>query len=138
VIFGKEKIAKILSRMKTQDSKKILESISTKNIQLSDEIRELMFTFEDIVDFTTKDMELLHKKIDTNDLLLALKGASDQLKEKLFSGISDRKKAILTEEFELMGKVKRSDVEEARQHIMDIVRKMIEDGEVSLDDEWIE
>ncbi|WP_373069706.1 FliG C-terminal domain-containing protein [Sulfurimonas sp.] len=138
MIFGKEKIAKILSRMKTQDSKKILDTISTKNIQLSNEIRELMFTFEDIMDLTTKDMQLLHKKIDTNDLLLAMKGLSDELKEKLLSGISSNKKTLLLEDFELMGKVKLSDVESSRQKIMDVIREMIETGEISLDDEWIE
>ncbi len=138
MMFGKEKIAKILSRMNSQDSKKILEYIASKNTQLSSEVRELMFTFEDILELTSKDMQLLHKKIDTNDLLLSLKGASDELKDKLFSGISTKKKMILTEEFELMGKVKKSDVEEARQRIMDIVRDMIERGEISLDDEWVE
>lgn len=137
-MFGKEKIAKILSRMSSQDSKKILEYIASKNTQLSSEVRELMFTFEDILELTSKDMELLHKKIDTNDLLLSLKGTSDELKDKLFSGISTKKKMILTEEFELMGKVKKSDVEQARQRIMDTVREMMERGEISLDDEWVE
>lgn len=138
MIFGKEKIAKILSRMKTKDSKKILESITSKNSQLADEIRELMFTFEDIINFTTQDMQLLHKNIDTNDLLLAMKGVSDELKEKLLSGISSNKKNILTEELELLGKVKISDVEAARQRIMEIIREKIEKGEISLDDEWVE
>ena len=137
-MFGKEKIAKILSRMKTQDSKKILETIATKDTQVASDIKELMFTFEDILEFTTKDMQLMHNKIDSADLLLAMKGVNEELKEKLLSGMSSRKKTILSGELELMGKVKLSDVEAARQRIMDIVREMLERGEVSLDDEWVE
>lgn len=137
-MFGKEKIAKILSNMKTKDSKQILGSISEKDTQLADEIRDLMITFEDIMELTEKEMQLLHKKIDSNDLLLAVKGASDELRDKLFSGLSERKKTILSEELELIGKVKLSDVEEARLRIVDVVREMIERGEISLDDEWVE
>jgi flagellar motor switch protein FliG len=138
MVSGKDKIAEILSHMSTQDSKDILNSISKENNQLADDIKELMFTFDDVLDLSENDMQLLHKKIQTNDLLLATKGASDEIKDKLFSGISVRKKTMLIEELELAGKVKRSDVEDARQRIMNILREMIEQGEVSLDDEWIE
>lgn len=124
--------------MSTQDSQKILETIASKNSQLADEIKELMFTFEDILDFTAKDMQLIHKNLDTNDLLLAMKGTSGELKDKLLSGISSKKKSNLLEDLELMGKVKRSEVDDARGRIMDTVRKMLETGEVSLDDEWVE
>ena len=137
-MYGKEKIAKILSRMGSKDSKKILEDIASKNAQLSSEVRELMFTFEDILELTSKDMELLHKKIETEDVLLSMKGAGDDLKNKLLSGISNKKKTILSEELELMGKVKKSDVEQARQRIMDTLREMIDRGEISLDDDWVE
>jgi flagellar motor switch protein FliG len=138
MISGKDKIAKILSHMSTQDSKEILESISMKNNQLADEIKELMFTFDDILDLSVNDMQILHKKIQTNDLLLAVKDSSDEIKDKLFSGVSNRKKTIFVEEFELIGKVKRSDIEAARQRIMDTIREMVEQGEISLDDEWVE
>ena len=138
MISGKDKIAEILSHMNTQDSKQILESINTKNNQLAGEIKELMFIFDDILDFTINDMQLIHKKIQTNDLLLAAKGSSSELIDKLFSGVSQRKKTMLVEEFELIGQVKRSDVEEARQRIMNTIREMIETGEISLDDEWVE
>jgi flagellar motor switch protein FliG len=138
VIFGKEKVAKILSRLKTPDSKRILQTIALKNGKLADEIRELMFTFEDLVALSERDMQLLHAKIDKNDLLLSMKGATHELREHLLSGISTKKKTMLSEELELMGAVKRSDVEAARQRMTEMVRDMIESGEISLDDEWIE
>jgi flagellar motor switch protein FliG len=138
MIHGKEKVAKILSRMNTQDSKKILETIALKNSQLADEIKELMFTFEDILEFTQKDMQLIHKNLDTNDLLLAMKGINDELKEQLLCGISSKKRSNLLEDLELLGKVRKSDVEDARQRILDTIRQMLESGEVSLDDEWVE
>lgn len=138
MIFGKEKVAKILSRLKTPDSKRILQTIALKNGKLADEIRELMFTFEDLVALSERDMQLLHAKIDKNDLLLSMKGATHELREHLLSGISTKKKTMLSEELELMGAVKRSDVEAARQRMTEMVRDMIESGEISLDDEWIE
>ena len=138
MIFGKEKVAKILSRLKTPDSKRILQTIALKNGKLADEIRELMFTFEDLVALSERDMQLLHAKIDKNDLLLSMKGATHELREHLLSGISTKKKTMLSEELELMGAVKRSDVEVARQRMTEMVRDMIESGEISLDDEWIE
>ncbi|MDX1295865.1 MAG: FliG C-terminal domain-containing protein [Sulfurimonadaceae bacterium] len=138
MIFGKEKIAKILSRLGMPDSGKVLDAIAAHNGQLAEEIRELMFSFEDLSELTERDMLLLHKKIDQNDLLLAMKGAGDELKEKLLTGISSKKRVLLTEEMELMGKVRRSDVEAARRRITDLVYELIERGEISLDDEWIE
>lgn len=138
MVHGKEKIAKILSRMKAQDSRKILDTIQVKNSELADEIRDMMFSFEDIIELSEKDMQLLHKQIDSKDLLLSMKGADDEIKEKLLNGISSNKKSILLEDLEMMGKVKLSDVQDARQRIMDIVREMIEAGKISLDDEWVE
>lgn len=136
--FGKEKVAEILSHMKTDESKKILDTIQTENSELADEIRQMMFTFENILELCEKDMQQLHKRIDSKDLLLAMKGASDEIKEKLLSGISSNKKSMLIDDLEVMGKVKLSDVEESRQRIMDTVREMIEAGDISLDDEWVE
>lgn len=138
MILGKKKIANILSRLGIAEAKKILASIETKNAKLADEIRDLMFSFEDVLNLSEKDMNEVHQKIDKNDLLLAMKGASDELKEKLLTGMSSRRREMLIEELELMGKVKRKDVEAAQQRIADVVRKMIEIGEVSLDDEWVE
>jgi flagellar motor switch protein FliG len=138
MMHGKEKIAKILSHMRSKDSKVILSDIASKDDKLADEIEQMMFTFEDILEFSAKDIQLLHKNIDKNDLLLAMKGLSPQLTDKLLSGVSSNKKTTILEDLEQMGKVKLSEVESARLHIMDIIRKMIEAGEISLDDEWIE
>ena len=138
MLWGKEKVAKILSRLGTSDAKKILESIAAQDASLADEIRELMFTFEDLPDLGESDMRRLHAKVDPNDLLLALKGSSREMQTKLLSGISAKKRQMINEELELMGRVKRSDVEAARRRLLDVVRKMIDNGELSLDDEWIE
>ena len=138
MILGKKKLAKILSRMGIADAKKILASIDTENGKLADEIRELMFSFEDVLNLSEKEMEEVHQKIDKNDLLLAMKGASEELKEKLLTGMSAKRREMFTEDLELIGKVKRKDVEAAQQRISDELREMIEKGELSLDDEWVE
>ena len=138
MILGKNKLAKILSRMGIADAKKILASIKIENGKLADEIRELMFSFEDVLNLSEKEMEEVHQKIDKKDLLLAMKGASEELKEKLLTGMSAKRREMFTEDLELMGKVKRKDVEAAQQRIADVLREMIEKGELSLDDEWVE
>ena len=138
MILGKNKLAKILSRMGIADAKKILASIDTENGKLADEIRELMFSFEDVLNLSEKEMEEVHQKIDKNDLLLAMKGASEELKETLLTGMSAKRREMFREDLELMGKVKRKDVEAAQQRIADVLREMIEKGELSLDDEWVE
>ena len=120
------------------DAKKILASIKIENGKLADEIRELMFSFEDVLNISEKEMQEVHQKIDKNDLLLAMKGASEELKEKLLTGMSAKRREMFTEELELMGKVKRKDVEASQQRIVDVLREMIDKGELSLDDEWVE
>ena len=137
MIHGKDKLAKILTRMDTQDSQQILSSITSQNNQLALGIKQLMFSFDEILQLHDADMQALHKRIQKEDLLLALKGASDEIKNKLFLGVSSRKKAMLIDELEFMGKVKKSDVLQARQRIMQTVYEMVQTGEISLDDEHI-
>ncbi len=138
MISGKEKVAKILSRMNSHDSSTTLDIIASKDAHLAQELKDLMFVFEDVLYLETKDIELLHKKINSDDLLLSMKGMSEDVRDKLLSGVSQKKKSMLLEDLKMMGKVKLSDVEAARQRILDIIRKMIERGEISIDDEWIE
>ncbi len=138
VNFGIKKVAKILSRLGMGDAKDILEDIEAKDKKLAQRIRELMFGFEDLLTLNEKELLVLHQKIDKKELLLALKGASTELKEKFLAGMSSRQRELFLEELELMGKVKRKDVEAAQQRIAELVRTMIENGEISPGDAWIE
>lgn len=138
MIPGKEKIAKILSRLASKEAKKVLAYIAKKNSRLSSDIEELMFEFEDVIMFSQKEMQLLHQKIDTDDLVLALKGLDESQREALLRGLSAKRQAMILSELELTGAVKLKEVEAARQRIADTAREMIEKGEIAPGEEWIE
>lgn len=138
MITGKEKIAKILSRLASKEAKKVLAYIAEKNSRLSAQIEELMFGFEDVTMLSDKEMQLLHQKIDTHDLVLALKGLDESQTEALLRGLSAKRKELVLSELELTGAVKLKEVEAARQRIADAAREMIEKGEITPGEEWIE
>ena len=138
-MFGnKEKLAKILSRFSSQDAAKVLAYIAQRDTPLSETIKKLMFGFGDIEMLSDKEMQRVHEKIDFHDLVLALKGLDDSQKETLLRGISAKRKATVLSELELTGAVKVKEVEAARQRIAQIVRDMIDAGEISPGEAWIE
>src|SRR5436305_12568111 len=89
----------------------LLDSLATEDPELVDEIRRLMFVFEDIGRFTDKDIQTVLKNVETSQWAMALKGASDSLKEKVLKNMSERAAETLREEMEYLGPAKRSVVE---------------------------
>jgi flagellar motor switch protein FliG len=89
-----------------------------------------MFVFEDILKVNDKGIQAVLKEIENSDLSLALKTASEPLKEKIFKNMSERAAALIKEDMQYMGPVKVSDVESAQQRVVDIVRRLEESGDV--------
>ncbi len=89
-----------------------------------------MFVFEDIIRVNDKGIQAMLKEVENNELALALKSASDELKNKIFSNMSERAAQLIREEMEFMGPVRVSDVESAQQKIVDVVRRLEDAGEV--------
>ena len=89
-----------------------------------------MFVFEDILLLDDTSMRRVLKEVDSKDLATALKGASEELQEKFMNNMSSRAGEMLKEEIEFMGPVRLKDVEEVQQKIVDIVRRLEEDGEI--------
>ena len=110
--------------------KGILESLEEQAPELVDEIRKLMFVFDDIMLVDDKGVQQVLKEIDTQDLSLALKTASDELKDKIFRNMSERAVNLLREDMEYMGPVRLSEVEASQQKIADVVRRLEEAGEL--------
>ena len=133
-----EKIAKILSLMPSKESQKTLEYIRSKNPILAEDIRKMMFTFDDIALVANRYMPLLHNRIDIKDLVLALKNISKELEEKLLSGISQSRKNSIIQERDFIINPKQKDVDSAKKRIAETVKRMIENGEISVNDDWIE
>ena len=107
-----------------------MESLEEEDPDLVEEIRRLMFVFEDILLINDKGIQSLLKEVDNEELGLALKAASDELKEKIFANMSDRAVVLIKEDMEYMGPVRLTDVEAAQQRIVDIVRRLEDAGEI--------
>ncbi len=129
---GVRKVSEIINRMGRVESKALIDSIAEHNPDLASQIRDMMFVFEDILKLSDSDIQELLKHVDKKDLILALKGASDELKDKFFSNMSSRAANTLKEELEFLGAVKVKDVEKAQKVIVDVVRKLDEEGVVSI------
>lgn len=127
---GIEAVATILNLTDRSTEKGILEGLEEQAPELVEEIRKLMFVFEDIMLVDDKGVQQVLKEIDTQDLALALKTASDELKEKIFRNMSERAVGLLKEDMEYMGPVRLSEVEAAQQKIADVVRRLEEAGEL--------
>jgi flagellar motor switch protein FliG len=127
---GVEAVAEILNLTDRATERGILESLEEEDPDLADQIRRLMFVFEDILLVNDRGVQSLLKEIDQEQLALALKTATLELKEKFFKNMSKRAVELIKEEMEYMGPVRLADVEAAQQQIVDIVRKLEEQGEV--------
>ncbi len=129
-VGGVESVAEILNLTDRTTEKGILEALSEDDPDLVEQIRRLMFVFEDILLVNDKGIQGVLKEVETSDLVLALRTATDDLKEKIFSNMSDRAVTMIREEMEYMGPVRLSDVEMAQQKIVDVVRRLEDAGEI--------
>ena len=127
---GVETVAEILNLADRATEKTIMEGLEAEDPDLVEQIRRLMFVFEDIMLVNDKGVQSVLKEVDNDELALALKTASDPLKEKIFANMSERAAALIKEDMQYMGPVRVSDVEAAQQRIVDIVRRLEESGEV--------
>jgi len=127
---GVETVAEILNLADRATEKTIMEGLESEDPDLVEQIRRLMFVFEDILLVNDKGIQAMLKEVDNDELSLALKTASEELKAKIFSNMSERAAALIKEDMQFMGPVRISDVEAAQQRIVDIVRRLEEAGEI--------
>jgi flagellar motor switch protein FliG len=127
---GVESVAAILNLADRGTEKSILEALEVEDPDLVDQIRRLMFVFEDILLVNDKGIQSVLKEIENEDLALALKTATPELKEKIFRNMSERASQMIKEDMEFMGPVRISDVEGAQQRIVDVVRRLEDAGEI--------
>ena len=127
---GVEAVAEILNLADRATEKAILEQLETTDPEMVEQIRRLMFVFEDINLVDDRGIQMVLKEVDNSDLALALKTASEELKDKILRNMSERASGMIKEEMEYMGPVKLSDVEAAQQKIVDIVRRLDDAGEI--------
>jgi len=127
---GVPTVAEILNLADRATEKAILEGLEAEDPDLVEQIRRLMFVFEDIMLVDDKGIQSVLKEVDNDELALALKTASAELQAKVFNNMSERAAAMIKENMEYMGPVRVSDVESAQQRIVDIVRRLEESGDI--------
>ncbi|MBK9127848.1 MAG: flagellar motor switch protein FliG [Phycisphaerales bacterium] len=129
-VGGINAVANILNMAGRATEKAILDGLEQVDSQLVEQIRRLMFVFEDIIRVNDKGIQAVLKEVENDELALALKTASEDLKQKVFRNMSERAASMIKEEMEFMGPVRVSDVESAQQKIVDVVRRLEDAGEV--------
>lgn len=130
---GVPTVAEILNLADRATEKGIMEGLESDDPDLVEEIRRLMFVFEDIKMVNDKGIQAVLKEVENDELSLALKTASDELQQKIFGNMSERAASMIKEDMEFMGPVRVSDVEQAQQRIVDIVRRLEEAGDVIIE-----
>lgn len=127
---GVDTVAEILNLADRSSEKGIMEGLEAEDPDLVEQIRRLMFVFEDILLVNDKGIQSVLKEIDNEELSLALKTASEDLKQKIFKNMSERAAQLIQEDMQYMGPVRVSDVEAAQQKIVDVVRRLEDAGEI--------
>ncbi len=130
-VGGIDSVVQILNAVDRSTEKHIMETLEVDDLELSDEIKKKMFVFEDILTLDNKTIQtVLRQDIDNKDLAIALKGSSKDVQDLIFNNLSKRLSAMIKEDMEFMGPVRRSDVEEAQQKIVNVIRRLQETGEI--------
>ena len=129
---GVQTVAQILNVTDRMTNRGILETLEDEDSELVDEIRRLMFVFDDLLKLDDRAIQTLLKEVDNAQWSLSLKGASEAIKEKILSNLSQRAAELLKEEMEYLGPVKVSEVESIQQQIVDIVRRLEDAGEIEI------
>lgn len=127
---GIKTAADILNLIGQRYEKHIMNGIAKENPELATEIKNLMFVFEDIINLDDRSIQKVLKEVDNKDLAYALKACSEELKAKLLSNMSKRAADIVLEELKFMGPVRLREVEEAQQKIIEIIRRLEEEGQI--------
>ena len=127
---GTKKVAEILNNVDRSTEQLVLAKIEENRVELADSIRNLMFVFDDLVKVDDRGIQMILKETSTEELCLALKTASEALKEKIYKNMSQRAVEILKEEMQTRGPVKLSDVEKSQQNVVKVARKLEAEGKI--------
>ncbi|WP_323132507.1 flagellar motor switch protein FliG [Kineococcus indalonis] len=140
-VGGVAPLVEIINRADRGTERSILEGLSAKDAALSDEIRALMFVFEDITTLDDRAIQLVLRGVETADLATALKGVKDSVRDKILRNVSERARENLLDEIEMLGPVRMSAVEESQQKVVQVIRQLEESGQIVLtrggDDDFV-
>jgi flagellar motor switch protein FliG len=132
VTGGTNALLEILSQVDRSTERSIMEGLSTYHPSLADDIKGQMFAFEDIATLDGRTVQVILREVEQDDLRLALKGSTEELREVVYNNISERAAETMKEDLELMGAVRVKDVENAQKNIVGVVRRLEDAGELSV------
>ena len=132
---GLRYVADILNEMDKEISKALINQLEERNPELGQMVRKKMFSFEDLVRLDLTDLQRVTREIEMSDLVKALKTAQPALQEKIFKSVSKRAAETIKDEMDMLGQIKAREVEAAQDRIIQIVRRLEEEEEISLDGE---
>lgn len=127
---GIKSLVEMLNLVDRTTERHILEALDESSPELAEEVRKLMFVFEDILLLDDRSIQSLIKELEIKDIGLALKGTSEEVQDKIFNNMSQRASSMLKEDMAYMGPQRRRSIEEAQQKIVSIVRRLEEAGKV--------
>jgi flagellar motor switch protein FliG len=131
-VGGPKVVADILNLTGSSVEKSVLDQMDGQDPEVAEAVRNLMFVFGDIAKLTDREIQTLLREVDQKDLVVALKSAEDELKEKILGNMSERVRTFVTEEMEFQGPMRLSEVEEVQLRIVQQVRQLEEQGQVTI------
>ena len=131
-VGGPKVVADILNLTGSSVEKNVLDNMDAQDPEVAESVRNLMFVFGDIAKLTDRELQILLREVDQKDLVVALKAAEDELKDKILGNMSERVRTFITEEMEFLGPMRLSEVEEVQLRIVQQVRQLEEQGQVTI------
>ena len=131
-VGGIQAVADILNLTGTSTEKFVLDHLDAQNPEIAEQVRNLMFTFDDIAKLTDREIQAVLRETDQKDLVIALKAASNEVKDRLLGNMSERVRTYIQEEMEFTGPMRLSEVEEVQLRVIQQVRQLEEQGQVAI------
>jgi flagellar motor switch protein FliG len=132
---GVRSVADLLNQLDKEMSKNLLARLEERNPTLSAAIRKKLFSFEDLLRLQPADLQRVLREVDSANLAVSMKSASEGLRDRIYGSISKRAAESLKEELEMLGPVRLKDVEAAQDAIIQVVRRLEEEGQITLEAE---
>jgi flagellar motor switch protein FliG len=129
---GIDKVVDLLGHLENNLDSEILESIEESDAEMAEEIRKRMFTFENLIALDGRSLQMILREVNNDSLTMALKTASEEMKEKIFANMSSRAADMIRDDLDAMGPVRLSEVEAMQQSIVKIAMKLEEEGKLVL------
>ena len=140
-VGGVDPLVQIINRSDRATERLIVEGLEARDPELAEEIKSRMFMFEDIVMLENRDLQQVLRQVDAAELAPAMKGVSDEVRDKVTANMSERAAQTLVEDIDLLGPVLLRQVEEAQQKIILVIRRLEDAGDIVLrrgaDDEYV-